>query len=600
MATITASTSEKIYSLSKWLGVNEKPGGDTKLKLGEAAVMENWRVTRDGNLRRRPGTELLFELGELPIRLLWSGYVAGEECVLAACDGKLYRIFDGTVWDVEELGAVNTAGDVFAFGFSDNAYILDGAKYRVYDGNTLSEVAGYRPLVSTATVPTGGGVTLEQANKINGLRRAKFSPDGTAVTFVLPEKNLASVDYVTDLVTGDAVAGFTADTNAGTVTFTNAPDAGTNTIEIGWSVAENFRASVEAMRYAELYNGAQDSRVFLYGDGGNKVFYSGLDENGVPRADYFPDMNEARIGESNTPVTALIRHGTRLIAYKTNSTYSIVYGNITLEDGSTIADFTITPVNRDIGNAAMGQARLVSNYPRTLFGNDVYEWKNSSSYSSIITADERQARRISDRVCSSLSVFSLADCKCWDDNDAQEYYICSGTTAVVHNYAVDAWYVYTNFDAKVMCNFRGMLYMGTSDGRILRVSDVVRTDCGEAIPAYWESGAIDFGADYMRKYSSMLWVSVKPESNSYVEVTVKTDRKSEFPDKVIAKSLNAFGNLDFSAFSFQTSSRPQIKRLRIKAKKFTYYKLVFQTSEPDTTATVLAADIRVRQTGFSK
>lgn len=597
MATITAVTNEKIYPIKKWLGLNQNPDGDTKLKYGEAAVMENWRVTRDGNLRRRPGTELVDTVGTGTVKRLWSGMVAERECVLAACDGKLYRLFDGVDWNRTELGAVSTAGDVFIFGFGGKAYIMDGASYQVYDGSTLEAVEGYRPLVVTASVPGGGGTSLEQVNKLNGLRRAQFSPDGAALTFILPEQNIASVDYAKNLVTGAAITGYTVDLASGSVTFNTAPAKGINTVEIGWTHPTNFRGEVEKMRYAELYNGTQDSRVFLYGDGSNEVFYSGLDTDGNGRADYFPDMNEAQIGESNTPVTALIRHSGRLMAFKTNGAYSIVYGSVTLADGSTIATFNVTPVNKAIGNVAPGQAQLVLNYPRTLFGDDVYEWRGSSTY---VTADERLAKRISDRVQRSLRNYRLDECFCWDDNDAQEYYVCYDGYALVHNYAVDAWYTYTNWDAQTMCNFRGELYMGTSDGRVLRVSDSIRTDCGNAIPAYWESGSMDFGADYMRKYTSMLWVSVKPESNSHVEITIKTDRKSEFPVKTVAKSVSAFGNLSFASFSFITSNRPYITRLRIKAKKYAFYKLIFQADEPDTTATVLATDIRVRQTGYAK
>ena len=597
MATITATTNEKIYPIKRWLGVNQSRDGDTKLKMGEAAVMENWRVTRDGNLRRRPGMELMDTIGTGEVKRLWSGMVAGEECVLAACDGKLYRLFDGADWNKTELGAVNTLLDVFIFGFDNKAYVMDGESYLSYDGETLSVVEGYRPLVVTAAVPAGGGTSLEESNKLNGMRREQFSPDGEATTFQLAEKKLASVDYVKNLVTGEEFSGYTVDLKAGTVTFETAPDKGINTVEIGWTVENTYRYQVEHMRYAELYYGTLDSRVFLYGDGSNEVFYSGLDTNGNGRADYFPDMNEAQIGESNTPVTALIRHGGRLMAFKTNSAYSISYGNMTLADNSVIATFNVTAVNKAIGNAAPGQARLVLNFPRTIFGKDVYEWRGSSTY---VTADERMAKRVSDRVQTALRSFIAEDCKCWDDNDAQEYYVCYGKTALVHNYAVDAWYVYTSFDAKALCNFRGELYIGTSDGRVLCVTDRARTDCGAPIPAYWESGSMDFGADYMRKYTSMIWVSVKPESNSHVEITVKTDRKSEFPVKVIAKGISSFGNLNFAAFSFITSNRPYITRLRIKAKKYAYYKLIFQNSEPDTTATVLAADIRVRETGYAK
>ena len=93
---------------------------------------------------------------------------------------------------------------------------------------------------------------------------------------------------------------------------------------------------------------------------------------------------------------------------------------------------------------------------------------------------------------------------------------------------------------------------------------------------------------------------MKPESNSYVEVSIRTDKRNTYAEKVVARSVAGFGNASFAAFSFLTSSRPQIKRLRIKAKKYAYYKLLFQSSQPDTTATVLGADIRVRQTGYMK
>ena len=59
MATITAETNEKVYSVPKWLGLNEHPDGDTRLKMGEASKMVNWKVTRDGNLKRRPGSEII-------------------------------------------------------------------------------------------------------------------------------------------------------------------------------------------------------------------------------------------------------------------------------------------------------------------------------------------------------------------------------------------------------------------------------------------------------------------------------------------------------------------------------------------------------------
>ena len=63
MATITARTNDKVFSVQKWYGLNEHPDGDTRLRMGEASKMINWRITRDGNLKLRPGQEFITGLG---------------------------------------------------------------------------------------------------------------------------------------------------------------------------------------------------------------------------------------------------------------------------------------------------------------------------------------------------------------------------------------------------------------------------------------------------------------------------------------------------------------------------------------------------------
>lgn len=698
MAKITGTTEEKVFRIQEWRGLNENPDGDTKLKLGEASVMRNFRVTRDGNLQRRPGTALVKGLmqtytleeeetgaavlvydkvsGQLTMRPtaeasedgfvtlsgesavvsydnaeehagwywkrgeetvyklasctydqagdtytwtmkrvravspsadkkvagLWSGNVAGSEVLVGACDGTLWKLHDGTGFCKQAIGSVTTTGPVFFFGYGEKLYVLNGTEYKQWDGTTLQDVEGYRPLVSVSVPPEGGGTLLEQVNKLTGARRCWVSPDGTATAFTLPEANIQSVDYVKDLSTGETVeeSDYTADTQAGKVTFSSAPARGTNTLEIGWTHPTNYRSQVEAMKFAETFNGANDNRVFLYGDGSNQAFYSGLDYDGNPRADYFPDLNVLKIGEANTPITALIRHYSRLIVYKTSSAYSVQYGLMTLADGTTKGAFYATPVNRAIGNAPPGQVRLVLNSPRTLFGHDLYEWKNNSSYSSNLSIDERQAKRISDRITATLASFTPETCICWDDNDAQEYYICCGSQALVHNYATDAWYLYDNFPAASLVNFRGSLYMGTTDGKLNSVDYEHRTDNGAAIQSYWESGAMAFERDFMRKYASMLWLGIKPEEHGEVLVTIQTDRTSAYTTKVVSSSLVTFSNADFRRWSFNTNRKPHMKRLKIKAKKFVFYKLILSTESINTTVTVLSADLRVRYTGYAR
>ena len=66
MARITGSANERVFQIKAWGGLNENPDGDTKLKMGEAAVMRNFRITRDGNLQRRPGSKEIAALLNVP------------------------------------------------------------------------------------------------------------------------------------------------------------------------------------------------------------------------------------------------------------------------------------------------------------------------------------------------------------------------------------------------------------------------------------------------------------------------------------------------------------------------------------------------------
>ena len=607
MATIRGNTQEKVFPLKSFLGLNENPDGDTKLKMGEASTIRNFRVTRDRNLQRRPGTRTLLDLETgKPIKGLWNGFVSGHEYILGACNGKLYQFWDDVTreWAAVEIGSINTDSDVQLFGFSDIVYILDGASYKQWDGTTLSDVAGYRPLVAMTVPPNGGGELLENVNRLNGTRRMWISPDGEGTTFILPdtESTITSIDYIENTATGAIIptTDYTYDLAAKTVTFNTAPARGVNTLEIGWTVAENYRTQVTAMHYYELYAGTQDTRIFLYGDGSNKCIYSGIDYNGVPRADYFPDLYECRVGDENTPITGMIRHYSSLVCYKAASAWMISATSMTLADTLSIPAFYVVPVNRMIGNAAPGQVRLVLNSPYTLHGNDLYEWRNSSYYTSNLSSDERQARRVSDRVWASLSKFDPKNCYCYDDNDGQEYYICHNGDALVYNYAADAWTTYTNFPVSCMVNLEDVVYIGTPDGRIKQLSYDWLNDDGEAIDAYWESGSMSFNQDYMRKYSAMLWVGIKPEGNSEVWVTVRSDRNSQLTEKVSESYLATFSKANFARWSFRVNRMPHMTKMKIKAKKFVFYKLIFLNNSADTRATVLAADIKVRYTGMAK
>ncbi len=609
MAKIVTSGAESVLQIKKWLGVNENPDGDTQLKNGEAAEMRNFKITRDGNLQKRDGMLTIHDARAWTgaIRGIWHGYVDSVEYTVFAAGGDLWSYdFDtDTATSILASGVTITDAETTFFGYSEKLYILNGHEYLEWDGSLPSasggaiEVVGYRPLILTEALPTGGGTQLEQINKLNGLRRVRFSPNGSSTVFKLPETGLASIDYVISTATGAAIS-HTPNASAGTVTFSTAPASGVDSIEVGYTHPVSFRSEVEAMRFAELYNGSNDNRVFLYGDGTNTAIYSGLDYNGDERADYFPDMNEMSVGAANTPLTALIRHYSTLVCFKTDGTYAARYGTVTLSDGSTTAAFYVTPTNRSIGNVAYGQAQLVLNSPRTLFNSAIYEWRNTASYSSNLSIDERQAKLISERVHATLAGMDLSAAYTFDDNERQEYYIIQDGTAVVHNYAVDAWYIYTGYGVTRLIDINGELYGCTPGGDIVRIAHGYNSDNGTAIDAFWRSGSMAFGKPWMRKYSSKVFITTKPEARSNIEVTVRTNVKGDYIVKTVAYSLSTFTDASFAHWSFGTSRQPQTERLKIKAKKFAYYQLILQSNDNWSAATVLTAEIKARYTGDEK
>lgn len=593
MAQFATNTSDKVYKIGKFLGINENPDGDTNLKMGEASDMLNWRITKDNHLQIRPGYGEIVSFDTTSVLGMWTGLIDGSQTTVASCGGKLYSV-DLSAGTKTEIGSV-TGSYAHFFGFDSKLYLLTGSKYYVYDGTTLSEVEGYRPLTVTKLLSAGGGNSLERVNRLNGLRRVWVSPDGTATTFQLPETGLTSVDYVKKTSDGSAVS-YTADITTGIVTISPAPATGTDSLEIGYTFPTTYRSQVEAMRFSETYNGETDTRLFIYGDGTNKAFYSGLDYNGKPRADYFPDLNEIAVDSANSPITAMIKHYDSLLTFKTDGAFITNYSITTLADGTTTAAFYTSPLNRDLGNAALGQVCLVKNNPLSLFGRSVYEWK----LSSFAAKDERNAKPISDRVTETLGGMTLSSAICFDDEYNTEYWVSQGGKAVVYNYTADAWYIYDNISASCLMSVGGQLYFGTTDGKIMHFSREYRNDNGTDIDARWESGAMDFGADYKRKHSSELWIALKPETQARATVTVESNVTSDYDEKVVASSLATFSHADFAHWSFNTNRKPQTYRIKLKVKKFTFYQLIITSLSSSATATILGVDIRVRYMGKVK
>lgn len=610
MAQITGGSQASILKIQKFLGLNENPDGDTHLKNGELSECLNFRVTRDGHLQLRPGQRTTVNLraawdaleskpadvSEPVFSGAWSGIAGGERRIVAS--------FGGVLWDVSLNGGASreigrcTQDETSFFGFGKKVYLLNGHEYMSWDGGEASSfqtVEGYVPTFSTGNSPLGGGTLLESVNRLTGKRKAKYSPDGKSTIFFLPERE---VDEVIS-VEGTTIS-YTLDKASGTLTFSSAPEIGVNSMTITWRKGDGARGEVTGMRYAEFYNGATDTRVFLYGDGTNRCIYSGNDlDTLAPSAEYFPDLGEARVGDENTPITAMIRHYSRMMIFKPDSAWSMDSQITTNALGAVTAVFNILPVNRQIGNAAPGQAKLLENNPLTLAEGNIYQWKAASSGVNA-ASDVRTAGRISDRVLNTLIGFDLKSVKTFNRIRESEFWFLYGGKALILNYGADAWYVYDNMPFGACLEVEGEVYGFTEDGQVRHVSRQYRNDNGEEIAARAETGAMDFDRDWLLKYSPQIFVAIQPESGARVIVTVESNRRSDYPEKLVSAGLAGFNHVDFGHFSFGTNRKPQVRRVKMKVKKAAFYKLVFKSVSASATVTLLETDIQLRYAGNVK
>lgn len=622
-----ASNDTKMFTVDKFTGVNEAVDGETELKMGEASRMRNFQVTDSLNLSLRPGIRRVdFSQTRTPAPILgsWAGHIGSSEylCLCDFLDGKdrlfLYRATpDGyslTCAQEEALGLTSAVDHlVKIFSFSGKLYVMSRAKTVSYQSGAFQEEVPYVPLVITGASPAGGGTTFENANLLSAQRRVEYSADGTSTEYVLPDEAVSVVKVVVDNQVATSAGEFSA--TAHTFTFTQAPTAGVANVEITYAIlaatAGANRLQILRCPLTEAYNGSTDTRLFVAGDGTNICYYSGVTQDGTPCPVYFPALNEVAVDMSSSPVTGLTRHYSKLLVFKPDGAFTISYEPVTLTDGQTVAGFFLRSANRELGNDVLGQVQTVNNYPRTITKDGIFEWRITSSYYQ----DERYAKRISDRVKYTLQNADTNAIVACDDTFHKTYYLFLNDddgTVLVNRYDATrdgVWFLYTG------PLFSGVKNAFMSGGKLVFIAateafylddlatmDAPTTAGGTPTPikALWESGYMSFGADFRRKYSSYIYISIRPEGNSTLAVTAATDRRETYMEKSLHSDVFSFENMNFDTFTFNLNQAPNIQRIRLKIKKFVYYKLIFRIEVPGSQATVLGFDQQVRFSSMVK
>ncbi len=657
MASIRGSVKQTDVNYSKFLGIYEAPDGDTQMKNGVSPEMENFQITESFHLKTRPGI--------VPYKIIPTddpikgarcrGYFSDETLEIAIFDNTVYRrLFSANTTTSDgwvSLGEIyfppihrrpfnGRPSDASIFAFGDRYYIITGRRFYWWDGRSaaVSEVVGYVPLVVTGAAPSGGGTTLERVNLLTNQRRVQYSADGTSKRFVLPEQIerqegetlILSVTVDGAAVTWTEVSTEAANTYAAELA--TAPAKGVNNVEITYQNPRvDDRTLITRCCYCEKFNGATDSRLFVYDGNSNIIRYSEPTLSGEATGAYFAALNEIKIGDASSPVTALQRHYGRLMAFKPDGCYAVAYDTLTLPDGTVTAGFYVRTMHRSLGSDAAGQICVVQNFPRTFCKGCLYDWKQTASYYQ----DERYAKVASEPVQFSAQEAAPGILFLYDDDDRRRFYLFlndEAGTVLVNAYEQGVWFKYTGFQyvtaagrgkngALVFAMQHGGVQglFALDDAHTYDYTPVISAEAAitgytrEPISCRWESGHMDFGRSNTRKYSSYIWVTLKPGRRVRAWLTARSDRRPSYAEKPVENAVTGlFDETDFADFTFETYEVPRARRLKIKVKKFVFYKLLIrcdggeETTVPeipestDGAVTVLSVDQRVRFTSDAK
>ena len=583
MAYIQATAQPSPTTIDHFLGLNMNETGATQLKLGEASNMKNFRITKNYKLTKMDGYKKKYEASG-PIRAQWIGKLGDEEVHVYVAGGKIYN-------KGEEIGTL-TDDITSIFEFNQKLYFINGHEYKVWNGTELKDVEGYIPLVKMATSPNGVGTDYEPINLLTGKKHQTFSPDGEATEFYLLENNLKSIDLV--LMNG-LVQDVTKDLVNGKVKFETPPTKGVDSIDVYWAKENADRNIILKNRYFQKYGLANDTRVFFYGndEAKNRMYFSDLGA-GVPNVEYFPATNFLDIGSSNEAVTDISRQYDRLIISKETETYYATYEQITDTTGNSIVTFPVYPLNSSHGMVAPAQGQLLDNYVTTI-DSSIVMWTNTN------TKDERNAEVISQRIQEWLNEKDLRKAITMDYQELKEYWLAVENQIMIYNYGNSTFYL-LEIPVKItsLIANQGIIYLGTENGKIMEFNEEETTYDGEVIDAIWESGFYDFEIEYKRKTMRALWVALKPWMRTSLVINYKSDRETGTDPKSIQSSCISYRYWNYAKMTYNTSYVVKPYRIKLKAKKFAYEKIILSNKEIDEKVTINSIAIQKSDGGNVK
>ncbi|MBP3312408.1 MAG: hypothetical protein J6L72_09270 [Butyricicoccus sp.] len=539
----------------------------TKADLAHSPDACNMIAEETDFLVKRPGYK---KIAQAQGKIYGLFALPGEAGAVVHAGETLYQM--GETGSLMELCTGMNAAFSFAFQMNGALYLLDGQTYRkIYkqDGDWVVQAVSESAFVPTTTIaapPTGGGTSLEAVNLLTPKRINTFVGNGSATQFYLDAQDIDDAE-VTATVGGQAVTVSSVNRSTGVVTLASAPANANGLANVAITFSKTVAGSAEKInkcRFAGLYGGKNDTRVFLAGnpDEPNCDWQSGLFDPA-----YFPDTGYTRIGSDAAAIVGYVRqYESQLVIKEGGGQEATQYLRTFLLDDSGKAAYPLKQGAQGAGGLAFRSFAALGDTPLFLSADGVM-----GVFGTAVT-EQRSIRRQSNAVDARLTAEGDLQDACavvWRD----KYFLAVNGRCYVADgrvYRADGspeWYYWDNFPAVCFAVIGGRLWFGTADGRVLRLCERDEEDAfyddGAAIDAWWCTPDLPLGDWGRGKTVREITPVLMPYTRSGVRVTYETDAGETL---ALERNLDLFSfeTLDFSRFTFRC--RPGAVPMRVRRK----------------------------------
>lgn len=560
-----AAPSQKPFLVSRFGGVDisdSSSGCDIR-----AQMMKNFRITPDGSLAKRCGYE---KFATLPadIRGMRYGTAGGVTALWCVAGNGFYSCQANSAPAL--CGTLSTsAGEVGMFFFKGILYIMDGGEnvtggdYYRFDGENLTAVAGYVPLIANAAQPDQIGTNYEDVNLLTNTVIKRFQCRAGYYNYecnytVSTVISALRYDSPTETGTPTVIAPANYTISGTRVVFSNVTMSAGASLTLTYTIVlpkiAQLKQKLISCRGFAQYGVNDNSHAFLFcGDDKNLVFPSECEKDGGFSAEYFPLNSPFRVGSENMAVTAAIRQYDKLMIFTEGETWSALQNESVNAGGTVQHTYSLEMLNDMYGACIRGGVRQYENVFYSLTSSGVYSWDTTD------VEGERKAHRISDGIADSLTKSFLTDGITHCSQKLGEFWVGYGGGIWIYNISRSQWYYFDDVPAD------SFLSVGDKEafsyGNIIYIfSDATYYDDGSLYSAVYKSNPFDLGVSLRKKTLHCVSLTLDTPKNDTVSLSVSADGRT-------ASELD-IKNSD-GALKSGISLRCRITRLRFITAQFT-------------------------------